>query len=216
MNLKYIGIGVIVAILLIITVIFVAFYSVGSEWSTTWNDNADVSGTWGEDITIIYDDGSTDSLKLLVDRNWPLVVEYQGREITAIQYRIYGMATGEEFTTCNVDVTSFAVHARITAPDGDPVYIKDYQYHEPWYLTVNGDTEILCDALVDVDELTGWSSGAYTVSFTPSGSVRYRGENSYISDWYTTAIPPGRSLIVDNVVGTITLNLADTIDYYIA
>jgi len=208
MNIKFIALG----IGIIVVVSFATFYyAIGSEWPTDWNDNANVSGSWGEEVVITYADGSTDSLKLLMDRP-SLEVQYMGMAISYIDYSISGYATGSEFTTCNVDVTMFAVHSRVTfEPYEIPVFMDDYQFHENWYIPVGGSTETLMTTRVNIDSiLSGLDSGEYSVLFSPSGYIRYRGEGPYDSDWFDATIPSGISLIVDNVAGTINLNLVET------
>jgi len=166
---------------------------------------------WAEEIIITYADGTEASLKpLMFNRPWPLPasVTYEGQEITYIYYRISGAATGTEYTTCSIDVSSFI----FTATVGDIWERIVEDYTSPWYLEMNGAPEVLVEMGIPIGSVFATaSSGEYTVTFEPSGSILYRGENGADSEWFTAILPPGKSVVVDNMAGTITLDLSATV-----
>lgn len=207
MNIKHIGITLL-AVAVVVIVSLTVYYNIGGKLPTPWNENETVSGAWNEDVILTYSDGTNDSLNsLLASRDRPFSVQYLGMDVVSITYIISASSTGTEFTTCNVDISSFSIHKTVS----DNVYAETETYSGAKYLTVNGGQETLCSTTISIDDvLYGHPSGEYTVSFTPTGSIIYRGENGYDSDWYTATLPSGCSIVVDNLAGSITLNIGDS------
>jgi len=216
MNIKIVGI--VVGIIAIVTIICtVAYFAIEDKWFTPWDDDngiTDISGSWGEKVVITYTDGSTDSLKMLIDRPWPLDVYYEGKQITEIWYYMYASAIGEGYTTCNIDLSSLIIEETIS-PIGHlyTFNIGDYWLDQTCYLPLDGVEITLGSDGLDIDSiLSEGFEGGYTITFTPTGSVKYRGENGGTGEWVTADLPVGVSISVDNVLGWVYLDLTSTID----
>lgn len=212
MNLKFIGIGAVV-IAVVTVACFAAYYAIENEWFTPWDGNDDVDGTWKEEVIITYADGTTDSLKLLIDQN-PLAIEYQGKEITEIEYRLSGESTGEGYETCHIDFTDFQIDALVNA-GAHSIYDMVWGYSSPsMNLPVNGGNVFILSIPLEIEDiLSGEPAGVYNVAFVPCGTVMFRGEASNdVGEWFSATLPSAHYLWVDKVAGIITLDFTSTVD----
>jgi len=213
MNLKLMGI-VAVVIAVIAVVCFATYYAIEDKWFTPWDDDpvdpADVGGMWSEEIFLVYADGSTDSLKAVIDNPWPLSVFYEQNPIVEIRYQIYASAIGQDFTVCNLDLSSFTIDTTV----GGVGYHDTNNIGWDWpdqtcYLPLDGEEVFIGRTAVDIDSvLSEATSGGYRVTFEITGSIRYRGENGYNGDWQNADLPSGLEIVVDNIAGWVYLDVS--------
>ena len=98
-------IAILFIIILVIAVVFIVMNPEVTGESPYWETESNF-GMWGEEIIIYYEDGTTDSLKILQDTQ-PLKVTYGGKEITSVGYEITAKATGAGYTGCELDYSEF-------------------------------------------------------------------------------------------------------------
>jgi len=191
----------IIAVFLILMLVIGAFLiTVNSDgtWDTDWETDGNMTGSWGEEIIVKYEDGTTDSLKILEEnQNNILAVKYNDKEIVSASYRIYATATGKGFTGCEID--SFTVNTMFYKFESGSKTI----FTGPFETTVSPDVfdlgieKHICDIGCPVKVVLGSQTpGEYGISWAiVDDDIRYRGVPD--GSWQTVDCPPGRSLTVD-------------------
>lgn len=210
----------IIVIAIVIGLIFVA-WGCGAFENPYWETET-AFGKWGEEIIIYYEDGSTDSLKLL-QNNLPFTVKYKGKEIVSVGYVLSATAEGEGYDQAEIDYSDF-YHDVTYKKDGETVFsdritrssessvkipLNDDVWHEVTPIIENVKMRM------DPDPNT-FPAGTYVLSFTHGGTVRYRGL-PHPEEWQNAVLPPGKSvtLTVERVVeGWISVTLSSEIEAY--
>jgi hypothetical protein len=206
MKAKIIGAGI--AAIIVVAAIVVVFYETeASPYYETENQ----FGSWGEEILIEYEDGSTDSLKLLETSAPPGALTYGGKSINTVYYRLKAKATGTGYDEACIKITNFVVDIKIlkgtstiwssvkqrgTSTHGVPV---DGQYH---LISAKAG-----DNFADIFKEKKWAPGTYTIKFTPASSSDpiYWGEPGQSeSDGKRINLPSGKTI---TVVWTTTLTV---------
>src|SRR4030042_4062664 len=95
----------IVAVLIILVIIIagIVFYiGPGGSSSTSYWETKNEFGTWGQEIIIGYEDGSTQSLKMMLDE--PTLSVWVGdKQISSLQYKLSATATGTGYSSVGVN-----------------------------------------------------------------------------------------------------------------
>lgn len=165
--------GVIIAV-----VVIIAMLATSGFFTSPYFEEKTQFGTFGQDIRVNYDDGTSDSLSIL--ENKPLsVVTYNGRSITSFDYTLKVKANGTGYTDATVTLTNYKVVATISQGS-----TKECDYRYP--LTSGANTIPFDNSfhaiggtanfpVVNKMESLGLNSGIYTITFTATGTVTYNG-----------------------------------------
>lgn len=213
MKYTYMIIGIVVIVMLVVVSVFVVTGNNDGVWDTPWetdDDDGSMAGIWGEEIIIEYEDGSTQSLKMLEENLFsinPFSVKYDGKKITSARYNVYATATGEEFTGCEIE--EFTVNTRYFTGTGlDIIPFKGpfESYIRPGVISLGSQIQIINIGTNVNATLSGETPGIYSVGWAiVNENIRYRGVPD--GEWQTVERPPGRAISVSVETGSIYLEL---------
>jgi len=209
----------ILAITVVIMLVVGAFLVAGNDgtWETPWETSGDMTGKWEEEIIIEYEDGTTDSLKILGDNELsinPFSVKYQDKEIIGATYNIYATATGEGFTGC--EIAPFTIKTLFyegdssnTPPIMGPIQnniVTDIFDLDTRDHIVNLKTNV-------VSHLGDEPSGIYSLGWTVvEKEILYRGIPN--GEWKTVDRPPGRIFSMQVIQNEIYLTFETDFDTF--
>src|SRR4030042_2446993 len=112
----------IVAVLIILVIIIagIVFYiGPGGSSSTSYWETKNEFGTWQDEITIVYEDGTTTSLKMLQENiGNPLTVSYEGKAITKILMKLTAKVTGTGYDGAEITAKAMGYDVSITWTGG--------------------------------------------------------------------------------------------------
>jgi len=185
---------VVITILVIAALSVIVVTGAGDYWESPWDDSDDdsddnnntssdsLTGSWGSEIKIEFDDGTSESLKQMIDDNtglfsWmPLSVKYENKDVTSFTYTLNGKATGKGYTETIIDTTNFDISFDLRSPYTNSLVNSvgsvgtqkvtidlDDQWHEIFSVTKKADT-VVPDTL---------SEKTYIVELNPSGTLSY-------------------------------------------
>jgi len=199
MNPKLMSVGIVGII--IIAAAVVVF---GTDVTSPYWETETVFGAWGEEIIIEYEDGSTESLKLLQMKSEPLKLLYGGKSVNTINYRLTAMADGEGYDEACIKVTNLVFELKIykgTTTKWTNVITRGTSTHG---IPIDGQFHSLSakagDNFADLFKTKNWADGTYTIKFTPgsSGDPIYWGEpgQSESDPEGTCSLPSGKTITV--------------------
>lgn len=198
MNTKIIGI--VVAAIVVVAAISVAAFWTDIFEDPYWETETDF-GIWGEEIIITYEDGSEESLKIINDMLFT-TVDYGGKSISSVSYRLSAKATGTVYTGADIDLSGYDI--RVNFKSGTTVKTYRTFSGSPTIQAISidgvfhqiGDTHAVS---IKHSSLFGdvnlFPTGSYTIQFLPTGTIRYRGSPG--GDWETASLPTGKTMSVD-------------------
>ena len=109
-------IGVVIALVVISVAVVAVILADDNIWPTPWPpdpdpDRADISGAWGVEILVTYEDGTTKYVKEEMDNPFRIfsLTEVQGMEIISLNYILSARATGEGYTDVPIDYSGLIV-----------------------------------------------------------------------------------------------------------
>lgn len=203
-------IGIILTLLLVMVIIFV-FYTTSSDpnWETPWNDNTipfgeddtsyedydtapigKIDGTWGTEIIVKYEDGSTESLKPAFDKIGTLSIWHNDKKVTGIRYILKGKAEGTGHNNVDVNIENYELTWKLTR--GNSI-VNDFTIKasgsstSDWgsyikTIPLDGEWKIIWSETISIEKLAPDSLpvGSYTVSVIPGGILecKKRGERA--------------------------------------
>jgi len=190
-------IAIIVVIILIIAGIAIYFfYDIFSDSDDYWETPTEF-GVLGQEILLQYEDNSFRSVKSIADDDI-LSVYYAGEKIIGYSYSIKGKASGVGWDWVEVDTTDYTITLSSIQDSSGKVYnihmhtfgvITDFVVDDQWH-TICGYSDTIKRVFPD-----SMPPGLYTMTFVPSGSIRYRGSPS--GDWETGTLPDSISLGIE-------------------
>ena len=179
--------AIIIVVLVIAAGIVIYLYPelTGSEpyWETP-----NEFGSWGQELILEYEDGTSQSVKPLVE-NELLSVYHSGKKVTGYQYKIKGKASGVGWDTVEVDFSEFVVTVNSKDASDDIWNFYPHSFTSVTSFSVDDQWYSLCSISggitnVFLDEMR---SGIYTLNFVPSGSIRYKANPD--GDWEIGNLP---------------------------
>lgn len=178
------GIAITMAILL---VLIFGFSTIGDrnrsekDWDV-YDEYGSVNGTWGTEIIVEYEDGTTENL------NAPLPifeVTFKDKKVSNFKYLLSTRGTSNNYNAIEIDMSGFEVLTVIKGQEGQWEMVTasdiinldmDGKWKEVYSIQVDASgLEIL-----EIDR-------SYNLSFTPSGSIVYRGTSS--GSWTYVPLP---------------------------
>ncbi|GAH00601.1 unnamed protein product [marine sediment metagenome] len=195
---RNVAIGAIVVVAIIIVAAFFVMTGGPTEY---WETEVEF-GTWGQEIILEYEDGTTQSLKILYDNvDSPLSVWHGGQKVTSIMYKIKEKATSVGYDWIKFDLAGFTVTARTKqgstvvntytrthSGSVNPNYAIDGNWHGIWEFS---------------NKIGGYfpsslSPGTYTLQFSHSGTIKYSGRLNGVYDPYISAsLPPTLTITME-------------------
>jgi len=155
-------------------------------------------GTWQDEITVEFKDGSTKSFKIIENL---LTVYHAGEPITKITISLSAKIEGIGYTGAELDCEDF----------GYSYIVKNYRTDETVYsstgTTTNnnfqiplGETRLLTQTDIYAsffdDQPDLFPDAIYSIQFTVEGMVRYRGYPNG-EEWKTAPLVPDRVIGID-------------------
>jgi len=171
---------------------------------------------WEEEFYVTFDDGTEKSLKLIDEqKNMPFTVNYQGSVITSMGMRIRATPTGTGYDGAQLKFTSFGLQDKIKTAGGQTVTsYNSIRPDETINLVMDYPNSIISSTFNLDNIINGhpetYPNGIYYVSFTPTGTVQYRGYPDGGS-WQTATLPTSRSAsiyVTHTPPATITVTLS--------
>ena len=179
--------GIIILIVISLILVF-GFSTIGSRNRTEENwDISDsygsVNGTWGTEIIVEYEDGTIENL------NEPLPIlgiTFKDKKVNNFQYILSSRGTSDEYNVIEIDMSDFAVLTTVEDQDGEWGDVEVSS--DIITLDMDGTWYNLYSVQVDANELQVLQvDNTYNLSFTPSGSITYRGTVSV--SWTYVPLP---------------------------
>lgn len=202
--------AIIIVAILVVAGIAIYLYPeiIGSK--SYWETET-VFGMWQDEITIVYEDGSTASFKMLQE-SIPLTVTHEGKAVEEIIMRLRAKVTGTGYDGAKILVTETAYAASIVDSGGTTSAIAPYSTHTGTFNVPIGSTETITSKriLSSWIESTSTPDGSATIEFMPVGTVQYRGYPDG-GDWKTVPLPPMRTvpiIISRTPTGSILVTLS--------
>ena len=157
-------------------------------------------GSWKVEIKAVMADGSTQPLSVVTNYAAQLLaMNYDGKEIIGINYKLKAKAEGAGYTQCELDLSNVYT---------DPYFYNDDCSYEHFFDKNYGDVSVLIDldtgfvtvmeTTVELSEISP-DNGDYKLELRSVGTAKYRGIGSENGPWESDKIS-GISSILDIVV----------------
>jgi hypothetical protein len=173
-----VGLAVVVAVLIML--------AVSGVFTSPYFNEKTQFGEWGQDIKINYEDGTSESLSVLMNK--PLsVITYNSKAITGFDYTLNVKASGSGYTDATVTLGSYALNVNYRQPvDPQKPQLGSTVKGTSSFTLVSGANTVAFDNVFHpiggtatvgkskIDSL-GLADGTYIYEFVPSGTVSYRG-----------------------------------------
>jgi hypothetical protein len=193
---------IMVAGLIIVVIVVLVGLATSGVFTSPYFQEKTQFGEFGQNIRVLYDDGTSESLSIL--ENKPLsVVTYGGKSITGFDYTLNVKASGTGYTDATVTLGTYNLVASI-ASGGATQWSYSYPLvsgantipFDSTFHPIGGTATIPVKTKMDMVAL---STGIYVVTFTPSGTVTYNGNPGGASS--TVAMPAAVTCQVNYVPG---------------
>lgn len=184
----------IMAILVVVMLVAVAIVVIAGDgiWSSPWEDDDDddvpdpgsIGGEWGQEIIIGYVDGTSESLKSVVDNPLrALSVNVDGQEVEYFKYLLSAKASGQGYSVVNVDFSDYIIKWELKS--GEQVLnikLSDFTAYPVIPIYVDSEWHFLVSLTYAPIALVpdGTPSGSYTLVLTPSGTLSYEKDGTWI------------------------------------
>jgi len=203
-------------IIIIGTIIVIIAIIVGLEFSgaltSPYFEQKAAFGTWGQDIRVLYADGTNESLNILLNKPMASALAYNSKAITGFDYTLAVKATGAGYSSATVTLGSYVMTVTIMLTVGNTV-VGTYPF-----TLISGANTVPFDSSyhpigsvanipvkTKIDSLSSPSAGMYTITFTPTGTVTYQGNPG--GSVQTTSMPTPVSCQVAYQPTTNTLSI---------
>jgi len=210
-----------IAIIAIVIIAGLVIYTQTGSSNPYWETENEF-GIWQEEIIINYKDGSSQSLKILMDNTNKFfqTVKYEGQEIDTIMNKVRATAHSSDYGGVEVDINNLQIGCAIYRYNpAEVVWEKTFTYSG----TKQGDIEqqfVIAEAVVLIEiraTALDLPEDTYSIAFKPMGDVRYRGTDP-TGEWKEDVTLPDQRYIYIDVYEDggggqmqITLDLVDTI-----
>jgi len=180
-------------------------------------------GTWGQDIKVLYEDGTSESLAMLMNK--PLsTLTYGGKAITGFTYNLAARATGTGFTDATVTLSTYVLTVKIILPiDLQKPTLGSIKSTTTYTLT-SGASTIPIDtvfhpiggvatfpAKTTFDTLS-LAANSYYIQFIPSGTVTFKGNPG--GDVQTGSMPSPIGFVITYSKGTLSIEMIGSATSY--
>ena len=211
------GISAIAVVSIVIIAGFGIYYLANPSSGKSYWETENEFGTWQDELIITFEDGETQSLKIIQNQIVGDVL-WQGKPITNVAIRCNAVVSGSGFTGAQIKTTEFGYYTTIRDMSTQRFIYEDNNIMADTSFVVNiGENYNIFSSGVDVitniennpeaTDLTG-----YRIGFDPRGTVWYRGYPDDGSQYVQATLPPSRVadviLMKDSTTGSITVTLS--------
>ena len=183
-SLSIVGVAIIIAILLISLFWFISISDRG-KYEENWgisDGSGWVTGTWGTELIVEYEDGSTENL----NDPLPFEISFGNKKVSSFKYVLSLKGTSAEYDAIEVDMSSFEVLTDIKDQEGQWGTVSD---NDIISLDMDGEWKEIYSVQVDANELEVLDvDRTYNLSFIPSGSITFCGSGSWtqlsLPNWF--------------------------------
>ena len=187
-------IAIVIVVILIVAGIAIYFYYVSG--SDNYWETKNEFGSWGQEILLEFDDHSVKSVKSLAD-NEILNVYYAGEKIIGYQYKLKGKASGSGWDSVEVDTNNYVITVNSKDDSGNVYHSHAHSFTAVNSFAVDSQWHSVCSVSGGITNVfpDTMSPGIYTMTFVPSGSLKYIGSPG--GNWETGTLPASVSLRVE-------------------
>jgi len=198
MNIKIMS--VIIAGIIIVAAIAVIAFGTTAFDSPYWETETQF-GSWHDEIIITFDDGTTESFKIITDGlSKPFTVYYGTKKVTNVDAVLYAEVkeTGGDsgYDGAEVTVTDFAYNIYLKK-SGVTKWSDEPNGVDRSYTIAMGDTKSFVGFNVyasTFDNKNTYPAGTYTLHFNPVGTAAYKPYPG--GTWTDVQLPPDRSITI--------------------
>lgn len=198
------GLGILIGVIAVVAILGGLYVS--GFFNSSYFETKTVFGGWGQDIRVIYEDGTSESLSMLMNR--PLsTLTYGGKAIYGFEYGLNAKATGTGYTDAKINIISYSVIANIKS--GSTVKVTQTQNWLAQTFTIPLDSAfhslggIFSVAAKSKMDPLGLPAGTYTMEFIPTGSITYQGNPGGTVS--TATLPSAVSFSIVYSAGTLSV-----------
>jgi len=146
------------------------------------DEHGSVNGSWGVEIIVEYEDGSTENL----NNPLPLEIAFRDEKVTNFRYILSSRGTSGDYSTIEIDMSDFIVLTTIHGEDGE--WGQEGTFEDIINLDMDGNWVEVYGVQVDASTLESLEvNRTYNLSFAPSGSITYRGSSA--GSWNYIPLP---------------------------
>lgn len=215
-NNKAVAVPLAIAIIAIIIVVAFAYVYSGSGSKEYFETETDF-GMWEEEFFVTFEDGTEKSLKIIDEqKDMPFTVRYGGTAITSMGMKIRATPSGTGYDGAELKFTSFGLEDRIRNSAWTTLTTYDSIRSDTTIQLVMDYPNDIISSTFNLNNLINghpeiYPDGTYYVSFTPTGTVKYRGYPDG-GEWLTATLPQERTATIyvsdQPVSGTILITLS--------
>lgn len=178
MNTK--AIGIILGVIIIVAAIAAGYVYLTEEEEDIWETETDF-GSWEQDIEFMYADGTTMSVRRIIDEP-ALAVYYDNKEVTGYYYILYATATGTSQDWVTIDRSDYKIQC--TGIVGSVYVIEGLGSKD---IKTDGVTYKVFEQQVPISYAfpTDTPPGKYVLAFIPQGTLRYK----VAGVWQSASLP---------------------------
>lgn len=176
-------------------------------------------GDWGQSITIRYEDGTNESLSLIVNKPLSTVI-YNNKAIIGFDYNLNAKVTGTGYTDATVTLNNYVLTVTALGVLGSMPKTMTYSYPlisgsnnvaiDGQYHSIGGVAVFPAKTKLDA---APFSPGPIHITFTPSGTVTFKGNPD--GSVQSGSMPsPVKIIVAYSTGGTLSLELSSGIPSY--
>lgn len=211
--------GKIMLIGLAIVIVVLIGLAASGAFTSPYFETENSMGLWGQDIKVLYEDGTSESLAMLMNK--PLsTLSYNSKSIIGFDYNLNAKLTGTGYTDTTVTLSNYALTITAVGTQGSMPKTVSYSYPlisgansvplDGSFHNIGGVATFPAKTKFDT---AGFSSGSIYIKFTPSGTVTFKGNPDGTTQ--TGAMPSPITLTVGYFAGgSLSLDLSSNIPSY--
>ncbi len=211
MKLKILAVGLIAVVAVLIML------AASGVFTSPFFEEKTQFGAWGQDVRVLYEDGTSESLAILINK--PLsVLTYNSKPIIGFDYSLAVKVTGTGFIDSTVTLGSYVLNVSIRKPvDAQKPGLGSTVKSTTSYTLISGENTVPIDsafhpiggtavfqAKTKLDAV-GLASDVYYIEFVPTGTVTYKGNPN--GDVQTASLPAAISVTVSYAKGTLSVEV---------
>ena len=180
----------VLVIVLAVIISFAGFIKFGDtqkteeRWNVSDGYGGSVNGSWGVVVNVNYMDGSSEALN---DPPPLFEIGFRSKKVDSFEYILYTKGTSDTYSMIEVDLSGFEVTVDIASQEGE--WGSEFVLGETFQLSLDDVWYEVYSVVVYSSELEvlSISDESYNLTFSPSGTISYRGDAS--DEWAGIPLP---------------------------